>query len=290
MGRSDGGTRLTWHLTLASTGRRPLASDPAQRLRLLRRLSAIAGPDLLLFHLVDDHAHVVLETNRTEAGGYARRIAQAWAHARAARLEPTHFREVEDRAHLLGLVEYVLRQSVRHGLHGHPADAAGSCFWDLVDLRDLPGFHPGALRAALPRLKDARIWSAVGLDGPPPGADPDVLLGGLGLEGLLAAAGDALACDPMGGATEDVWARAVVASVSAGSGLRSEAVARSLGWSERSQRRLRSMEVPQPVRARILNLAALRLAVRALPPPEPTESERRSLDRSRVLAGAGALW
>lgn len=281
---------MTWHLTLASTGRRPLASDPAQRIRMLRRLSAIAGPDLLLFHLVDDHAHVVLETNRAEAGGCSRRIVQAWAQARAAPLEPTHFREVEDRAHLLGLVEYVLRQSVRHGLHGHPADAAGSCFWDLVDRRVLPGFQPGALRAALPRLNDARIWSAVGLDGPPPGFDPDALLGGLGLEGLLAAAGDALACDPIGRAIEGVWARAVVASVAAGAGLRSEAVARTLGWSERSQRRLRSMAVPQPVRARILNHAALRLTVRSLPPPEPTESERRSLDRARVVAGAGPLW
>lgn len=279
---------MTWHLTLATEGRRPLATDRETEVRLLRRLGAIAGPTLLLFHLVDDHAHVVLETDRGDAGRRARRIRQAWQHARGASLEPTHFRPVEDRAHLLGLVEYVLRQNVRHGVVEHPAVASGSCFWDLVGLRVLPGFQPGALRIALPRLSDARIWGSVGLVGPPARLEAQALVGGLGLDGLLDVSGDALACEPLGRSREAVLARAVAARLAAPAGFRPEAAARVFGRGERSTRRLLEMPVPETAVNAVMGLAALRLEVRGLPPVDPTEAERRSLDRARVVAGAGA--
>ncbi len=158
-----------WHLTFVARGRRTLFSDPVALTRAVRVLGRLGVGRILTFCIVDDHAHVVLNAASRASAGYAGSgLARALMAVGAPQLEPTHVREVEGRAHLESLVAYLVRQPVKHGLREHPATYVGSAAVDLLGARRLPGFEPGLLAAALPRLDVAALVARVcGLPAPP---------------------------------------------------------------------------------------------------------------------------
>jgi len=153
------------HVTIASVDRAVLYAEPEMLLDATRALARVAGADLLLFCVVDDHAHAVVSLARGGAGPLARRLAYALGTVFTVELAPSRFRQVDGRSHLVTLVDYVLNQPRKHGLAhaGHPALWLGSCFVDLVGARLLAGFDPRCLASTLPRLGRKHLYDAVGL-------------------------------------------------------------------------------------------------------------------------------
>ena len=152
-----------FHLTFATDGRLPLFPAEAPRLAALHAIGRVVGDRVLLFCLVDDHAHVALEADPARVGALARGALLA-LRPLARQVEPAHVRTVESRSHLEWLVRYVLRQPIKHGMSGHPALWSGSCFPDLVGARVVPGLEPvPRLMAALPRFRLREAFAHVGL-------------------------------------------------------------------------------------------------------------------------------
>src|SRR6187549_1088159 len=98
------------HITIASVDRAVLYPNDEALLDATRTLARVAGPDLLLFCVVDDHAHAVVALDRSGAGPLARRVAYALGTVFTVELAPSRFRPVDGRSHLVTLVDYVLNQ------------------------------------------------------------------------------------------------------------------------------------------------------------------------------------
>ena len=171
----------------------------------------------------------------------------------------------------------------RGDLGVHPAGWPGSCFWDLVGARRLPGFDPSALLRELPRLDEGRFWRAVGLERGAP--RPVEAVVALGVSASWFAACDALACDPAHRTPDAVDARAVVTRLALEADLRPRRVALDLGVSERGVRDLAHRAVAESTQAAIHAQLDLRVRLTHAATVQPNESERRSIHRSRVLAG-----
>ncbi len=154
----------TWHLTWASDGRVALFPNEPARLGAVRALARVAGEWAMLFAIVDDHVHLVVECDRKVAGRVARNGLVAMRKLAAGPLDPAHIRSVESRAHMQWLVTYVLEQPKKHGLPAHPALWSGSCFPDLAGARAVPGFAlTTRLAEALPRFRLREAYATVGL-------------------------------------------------------------------------------------------------------------------------------
>jgi len=151
------------HYTQATRGRLAIARDESERRRLVSALAWTGGPRLLMFSLVDDHAHLALVGDRL--GLLVRDLRWVVRRFRPdLQLDPAHVKPVESRSHLNWLLHYMLRQPEKHELAGvHPALFSGSCFQDLVGVRLLPGFDPKRLHAELPRLSLRDFFPDVGL-------------------------------------------------------------------------------------------------------------------------------
>lgn len=153
------------HITIAAAGRRALARNEAERRMLVRELARVGGPRQLLFNLVDEHLHSV---GRAE---HPRRLADGLHRVLRSRrpdliVDPPHVKPVGDRAYLLTLVRYVLRQTDRHQVRAGTVPLAlwaGSCAQDLLLVRLLPGFDAGPLLSELPRLRQREILEILGL-------------------------------------------------------------------------------------------------------------------------------
>ncbi|MCB9699949.1 MAG: hypothetical protein H6738_24390 [Alphaproteobacteria bacterium] len=229
----------TFHVTLAADDRQTLFIDERQRCAAATALARVGGDALLLFCAVDDHVHLVLR-------GEARRVAQMAGNASQALrwigrvgLEPARIRPVASRVHLHSLVRYVLDQSTHHALATatHPARWSGSCFWDLVGARRLPGFGPGALQASLPRLSRSDVWGAVGL--PPLEPASDATLGSVSAPALYEAGAAAVGTVSLDGRGErTLAARTAVAHLARRLGFADAAAREALGCAERTHRRL----------------------------------------------------
>ncbi len=141
-----------FHITLASAGRITLFPEPAELLDAVRVLARVAGPRLLLFSVVDDHLHVVLQSEPESTRHAASGLSRALRAAGAPPLARAHVRPVDGRSHLETLVGYLVRQPVKHGLIAPVATWAGTCAPDLLGARLLPGFDPTAIARALPRV------------------------------------------------------------------------------------------------------------------------------------------
>lgn len=125
------------HLVMASAGRMTLFDDEPMRRRALYGLHAITRRAWVLFSLVDDHVHLVLQGARNEVGQLAQRISVKLRYLTGRPLQRSHIVPVERRQHLGNLLPYLLRQAPHHGLDVHPALFGGSCFLDLVGARSL---------------------------------------------------------------------------------------------------------------------------------------------------------
>ena len=154
------------------------------------------------------------------------------------------------------LLRYVLDQSSHHALSSapHPGRWSGSCFWDLVGARRLPGFAPGALQAALPRLSRDEVWSAVGLAPLEPASDDALSV--VSLTALRDAGAASIGRMDLHGRSVDVLAaRSAVARVARKAAFSDSAVREALRCPERSWRRLlRHPPRPQDERALRLQL------------------------------------
>jgi len=259
-----------WHLTIAADGRQTLFPSDGQRHAGVRVLARLAGTELVLFSLVDDHAHLVVLGERERAGRLARAVLLGLRPLAAAPLDPARVRPVESRAHLESLVRYVLRQTARHGLPEHPALWSGSCFQDLVGARWLPGLQL-RLAEALPRLGPAALCAAAGLDPAPLAPASDEALRGAGVARLVAAvaAAHALPLPLTGRTTAVVVARAAIAHLALGCGLAAADVAWALHLTPRGVRELLERQPPAELlrAARTRHALVERLAGPAGPPP-----------------------
>lgn len=239
---------MGYHLTLASDGRRPLFPDEASRRGALRALARIAGRELTLFNLIDEHLHAVVDSNRRRAGRLAQAMFKALSPIVAVRLEPARVRHVESRRHLEHLVRYVLMQGPHHGLPHHPALWSGSCFQDLVGARLIEGLRLQVGRL-LPRFRLREVLAMVGLARMPIEPASNDAIFRAGVVRLAEAAATAAAVGPgLHGKSAGVMrAKKVSAQIGMAAGFSTVDLARALGVSARTVRRLSRAEASEPL-------------------------------------------
>lgn len=233
-----------WHLTFASAGRHALFPDEAGRRAAVHKLAMVAGQEMVLFCIVDDHVHVVVLETRTRTGRLARAIVLSLGSVAATQIESARIRPVETRSHLQWLVRYLLTQTDHHGLTLHPALWSGSCFQDLVGARVVPGLRI-RIREALPRLRLKDVFQMVGLAPVKIQPAPNEWVRSAGAGRLVAIASAALCAAPAltGNPPTVVTARRAVAQIAHEADMAVAEVAWALGVSARSVRRLLVPEV-----------------------------------------------
>lgn len=268
----------SWHLIWSSAGRQPLAHDERVRRRMVQAIARVAGRDAALFCIVDDHIHVVLYCDAARRAVLSRSLTLAFRPLAAAPLDPPFVRPVRDRAHMNWLADtYILRQSWKHGLAGHPATWTGSCFPDLVGARLLPGLSP-CIAAALPRWRLPRAHSAVFLPLEPLEPADDARLRAVGVVHLAAAAGAAMGADPAltGKGSAEVLARRATALLATGAGAPNSEVAHALGMHPVASARLQHRGVEESVLRAVRLWIALEdaAALAPAPPPQPSATAR----------------
>ncbi len=209
------------HITLATEGRERLFPEDADLLEATRAVARIGGRAQLLFGIVDDHVHSVVDGDETVARYVAASLSRVLARLPGGRpLAPARIRPVNGRPHLEWLVPYVVTQVSKHGLDAHPAAWPGSCCLDLIGARRLGGFDPSRLEAALPRYPLAEaVMRSVGLDFPLELPDADGLRE-LGASHLWRAAGAAIGVqEPVRNLPVEVAARGVYAVLTQEAGI-----------------------------------------------------------------------
>lgn len=267
---------MPWHLTLSAEGRHALFPSEERRRAAVRALSRVAADRLLLFCVVDDHVHLVVQGERAAAGLLARALSRSLQPISAGGLQPAHIREVSGRSHLEGLVRYLLTQPARHGLDVRPALWSGSCFADLVGARHVAPGLGARLSEALPRYRLRAAYAAVGLPEAPLVPATDAELRAAGATALVRAAGSVLAVGPalLGKAAPVVLARRAAVILASTAGIHTEEIAWALGQPPRSVRRLAEVPVPPAVLAALrLRLALEAAAAASAAPPLVSESE-----------------
>jgi hypothetical protein len=272
-----------WQFRWSSEGRGTFFPSERERRRAVRALARVGGPGLLIFSLVDDHIHVVVEVEKS-VRLRARGICLALFSEPAFPVGEFWMRPVDGRSHLFNTVRYYLRQTGHHRIAVHPALWTGSCFPDLVGARRLPGFSK-RLGEYLPRMSRMELLEAAGLGGVDLKPADDGVIRHIGACRLAEATSASLALDPKleGREADVVLARAAVCRLANGAGLARSEVVHALGIPLRSAQRLAHFPVPEDV------LAAVRLrssleelgACGAFPPLSP------SIDFSRVNAPVG---
>lgn len=262
----------TWHLTWSSVGRHPLAPDESVRRRLVRALARVAGGDVVLYSVVDDHIHVVLYCDEVRRGVLSGALTFAFRALVAAPLDPPFVRTVRDRSHLDWLADgYILRQSWKHGLQGHPAVWTGSCFPDLVGARILAGLNL-CIATALPRWRLRRAYAGVFLPERPLKPADDARLRAVGAARLASAAASAVGAEPTltGKGAAEVLARRAAATLGNAAGIPSSEIAHALGMHPVACARLRHRAVEERVLGAVRLWIALEDAAAASPaPPQP---------------------
>ena len=222
-----------WHVTLRQIGDQPIARDASERRAFVRLLHQLTGEQLLAFHIVDTHVHLLFGAAASPAET-ARRIEIAWTlRTRGPGFEPARVRAIRDQHHLANTFLYVLRQAEHHGVH---ADALreGSSLPDTLGLRLVDRGLPMRVRRELPRLERDELVALLGRELP-------LLrtLGGSPSPALADAAAASLALPDLSGRTSEVL-RALTAAVHACDAGVTE-VATALGRSPRSIVRLRAL-------------------------------------------------
>ena len=252
----------TYHLTWASDGRRPMFPDEALRRRVLLTLTRVAGRELVLFYLADEHLHAVLAADRARAGRLAQAVFLALNPLLPVPLEPARIRPVEGRSHLEWLVRYVLTQGEHHGLAHHPALWSGSCFQDLVGARYLEGLS-FQLARHLPRFRLRDALSIVGLPRSPIVPASDEAIFAAGVVRLAAAGTSAASVGPVLRGSSSTVVRVRIAAVHVGraAGFSTADLAHVLGVTPRSVRYHRRADACRPLMRAIRIRLALEDAV-----------------------------
>jgi len=234
-----------WHVTLATENRQLLVRpEESIRCAVVRTLIRVVGDSLLLFSVVDDHVHLVADKEKAEIGQFGRAIRLALRPLAANPIDAARPRPVENRRHLITLVEYALVQKDHHGIQPVPAISdAGSCFQDLVGARRIPGFKP-VLYDHLPRWSRADVYRLAGA-APVPPVTPEKVRE-LGVSRLVAAS--ARACGlplPLTGRSDQaVTARRMVVHIGLESGFPAPELARFLGITREGVYRARHQPLP----------------------------------------------
>ncbi len=275
------------HLTFSSDGRHPLFPTLALRREAVRCIAAI-GPEVILFSVVDDHAHVVVEVvEQTRIGRIAAGLCHALRQIAAAPLLPAFVRPVATRRHLDWLAdEYILAQPRQHGIAEHPALYEGSSFVDLIDARLL--FDPPLakrLARAMPRYRLRRAYLAVGLDARRIEALSDEGLRALGATRIAAATEAALATPPgmKGNSASERLGRLAVAVLTERAGIATAECAFALGIDVSSVSRLRRRSVA----ASVLRVVRMRLALEVRVAADLGGSITTPRVRSHTATGVG---
>lgn len=256
-----------WHLTFASTTRHTLFPTEAQLRAALSKVVSIAGAELLLYDLVDDHLHVVIWCSEARKTALLRALLLALRPLAATELAAAHPKRIEGRSHLLWLVRYVLLQAEKHGLAAHPALWTGSCFQELVGARSVLPLA-ARLARALPRLRLSTVQEIVGVPARPIEPIGSEHLRALGPARLVAAAGSALLVGPeLSGKSPAVMrAKRVVAQLGWAAKIPTRELAWAVGADASSLRRWKDAP-PEDKHLRAVGIRlALEQLVEALPP------------------------
>lgn len=250
-----------WHVTFSSPTRLALFPTEAQLRRALAKIQAVAGAEVVLYGVVDDHLHLVLCCSEARAAALTRALRLALRPIAATEIGPAHRKPVDGRSYLQWLVRYLLLQVERHGIDAHPALWTGSCFQELVGAR-APSPLPGQLARALPRLRLSAVQEIVGL--PATRIEPVRLeqLRTLGARRLVEAAGAALLVGPelSGKVSRVMEAKRVVAQLGALAGLPSGEIAWALAL---PRPRISRLQRPA-VDTRLVQAVRIRLALELL--------------------------
>jgi hypothetical protein len=253
-----------FHVTIATRGRITLFPTPEALVGAARGLSRVLGDRLLLFNILDDHAHVVVHATPDEIGYVAASVNRALGGAGAPPRQRAHIEPVEGRTHLKRLVGYTARQVTRHGLTSHPSTWEGSSAPDLLGVRRLPGYDVRRIHEALPRtsiqgevMAACEVWKGA----LSPASDeaiatlpPDALLAL-----SLAACGASGGRDPVSVTARSAWARLCPGSPSE--------IGPAAQVPERTVRSLRERRVPEVVLTTIRRRVALTSWIATLATP-----------------------
>lgn len=235
-----------WHITLASRGRATLFPGESELRVATTKLAQIAGNASVIFGVVDDHLHDVVEAPDFEgATRHSRRIRLSLRGVAQAAFNNRDIAPVESRSHLRALVRYVLTQVEHHGIAVHPALWSGSCFLDLAGARWLPGLTL-RLKDALPRLAWRDLLEMVHLPYDPLRPVSNERLATFGVERIASAAASALNVSPRlaGRQPRVVLARRCVATLVREGRIPLGEMMRRLGWPPRSITRRAAAPVP----------------------------------------------
>jgi hypothetical protein len=255
-----------WHLTFSAEGRFPPFPSESRRRLAIRKLVQVAGNELVLFSIVDEHIHLVVCCSRQRAGLIGRSVLRTLNPISDVPLELGDLREVEGRGHLERLVRYHLRQVLHHDVPGaDPALWSGSCFQDMVNARVIEGLQL-RLWEALPRFRLRVAYQHVGLPQRPIEPLDDAGVRAAGATRIVSATSAALAVNERldGAAAPELSGRRAAVQLAHVTGLELGEVAWALDVTIRTVRRLIEPDVAEPITRAVRIRLALEEMVQAL--------------------------
>ena len=237
---------MYYRASLSAVGRHRLYPSTSELRLAVRTLVRVLGRRLLLFSIVDEHIHLVIEGDRREKGAALGALHRSLRTVgKDAAFQAAWSEEVKTRSHLLSLVDYVCRQPSRHNLTGRDALWEGSCLMDLIGARTVVGYDGSLFRTAAPRWREHDLLGKFNIRNLKPASDEDIAAAGQ--ESLLSAVSVAFCADPeLGGRPPEVVA-ARVAFVHLGriAGYPTKQLAFALGISTGGVRYLASIDVSE---------------------------------------------
>lgn len=263
-------------IILSSDGRNSLLPSEKDRRLAVRTLSRVAGGEIVVFSIVDDHIHIVALADRHRAGRLSQILGCALRAVSAVPMAPARIRPVGNRTHLTRLVPYLLNQVGHHGISCHPALWSGSCFQDIVGARIVRGLRL-QIGEALPRVTMTEICRAVGIEAREIGPVPDADVRAAGGDALGAAVASALAVGPEleGKSRRVVFARRIAVQMGRSVGIPGVEIARGLGIDSRTVRRLAGGQANPAVERAVRIRLSIERAVRGMQRPDDAREASR---------------
>jgi hypothetical protein len=231
----------------------------------------IAGREIALFSLVDEHAHLVLVGTAERTRRLRQAIRQSLEPLTDSPIVSSWAERVADRKHMLRLIRYFLEQVIHHELlNAQPALWHGSCFLDLIEARHIEGLEL-QLEVIIPRKTAKGVaCSAVGLPGT--GVDPlgRKAIREMGFKRIVEASFAAVGSTPdlKGKSNIAVCARRLAAQMGHIVGYAKEELVWALGVKRQSINAMLRRPVPGQMLQVVARRLALEVTVAALPSPK----------------------